>query len=185
MKRKDRNGDASMKTVEQLTRRNVETVSKLEAATKSNANFGDRLADSIAGFCGSVWFVHLHIIWFGLWILINTCASPAFRFDSYPFSFLTLVVSLEAIFLSAFIMISQNRLGVLSDRRAQLDLQINLLSEQENTKMLCLLQQIATQVGVECSQDPEIELLAKAVEPEALARQIETSIKEEGKPKQR
>src|SRR5688572_262143 len=171
----------SPQTVEQLTRQNVETVSKLEAATKAGSSVADKMADRINGFCGSMGFVYFHLAWFVSWILVNTVFPTRYRFDGYPFSFLTLVVSLEAIFLSAFIMVAQNRQGVLNERRAQLDLQINMLSEQENTKMLCLLQQIASNLGINHGSDHEIELLAKAVKPEELARQIEESARIEDK----
>jgi uncharacterized membrane protein len=171
------NPEKRPQTVEQLTRQNVETVSKLETATKAGSSVTDRIADRISRFCGSMGFVYFHVAWFASWVLINTGLPTRFHFDGYPFSFLTLVVSLEAIFLSAFILIAQNRQGVLSERRAQLDLQINMLSEQENTKMLCLLQQIAKSLGVNHGSDHEIELLAKAVKPEELARQIEESAK--------
>jgi uncharacterized membrane protein len=170
------------KTVEQLTRQNVETVSKLEAATKAGSSVTDKIADQISRFCGSMRFVYFHVAWFVLWVSVNTLCPTRYHFDGYPFSFLTLIVSLEAIFLSSFIMIAQNRQGVLSERRAQLDLQINMLSEQENTKMLCLLQQIATRLGINDGSDHEIELLAKAVEPEELARQIEESAKMDNRP---
>jgi uncharacterized membrane protein len=176
MKRCETDADTP-RTVEQLTRQNVEMVAKLEAATKSDASIGDRIADRISRLCGSMSFIYLHLAWFGVWVLANTILPTRFHFDEYPFSFLTLIVSLEAIFLSTFIMISQNRQSILSERRAQLDLQINMLSEQENTKMLCLLQQIAGKLNIENGEDREIELLAKAVKPEQLARQIEESAK--------
>jgi uncharacterized membrane protein len=99
-------------------------------------------------------------------------------FDPYPFNFLTLVVSLEAIFLSTFILISGNRQARLDERRSHLDLQINLLSEQENTKMLKLLQQIADKVGIECDGDPDISVLEQATRPEELAAQIEATVEE-------
>ena len=75
----------------------------------------------------------MHVVWFAGWILAN--GLPGIKhFDPFPFTFLTLVVSLEAIFLSTFILISQNHETLLSERRNQLDLQINLLREQENTE---------------------------------------------------
>jgi uncharacterized membrane protein len=112
------------------------------------------MADLIAKFCGSFTFVWVHVIWFGGWVLINVL--PNFRhFDPFPFTFLTLVVSLEAIFLSAFILISQNQKTRLSERRNQLDLQINLLTEQENTKMLKLLERMAQKIGVTTRGRPQ------------------------------
>jgi uncharacterized membrane protein len=84
-----------------------------------------------------------------------------------------LVVSLEAIFLSTFILISQNHEHRVSERRNHLDLQINLLTEQENTVMLAMLEAIATKVGADVSRDPRIPELIKETQPEKLAKQIE------------
>ncbi|MFL6692142.1 MAG: DUF1003 domain-containing protein, partial [Ramlibacter sp.] len=114
----------------------------------------------------------LHVAWFSAWIGGNVV--PGIRhFDPYPFTFLTLVVSLEAIFLSAFILMSQDRAAQVSERRNQLDLQINLLSEQENTKMLVLLQLMARKMGALEEDDPEIAALAEAVRPETISQEIE------------
>jgi uncharacterized membrane protein len=95
------------------------------------------------------------------------------HFDPYPFTFLTLVVSLEAIFLSTFILISQNHETRLSERRNQLDLQINLLTEQENTKMLKILERIADKVGASTQDDPSLQVLEQSTRPEKLVEQIE------------
>ena len=96
----------------------------------------------------------VHLVWFGAWVIVNDMSGIP-HFDPFPFTFLTLVVSLEAIFLSAFILISQNHETRLSERRNQLDLQINLLTEQENTKMLTLLERIAHKVGANTEDDPQ------------------------------
>lgn len=94
-------------SVEQLTEQNVETVTRLEEAARDQRAPSDRLAEKIARFCGSMTFVWVHVVWFGGWILLNSI--PGIRHvDPFPFTFLTLIVSLEAIFLSTFILISQN-----------------------------------------------------------------------------
>jgi uncharacterized membrane protein len=142
------------RTVEDMTERNVQTIVRLEQAAKAERAKSDQIADVIANFCGSMPFVWAHLIWFAAWIIINTMPGIA-HFDSFPFNFLTLIVSLEAIFLSTFILISQNHETRLSERRNQLDLQINLLTEQENTKMLTLLGRIAEKVGVKIDDDPK------------------------------
>jgi uncharacterized membrane protein len=158
-------------SVDQLTRRNVEVIRKLEEAAKEERKPSDLVAEAIANFCGSMTFVWVHVIWFGTWILIN--AMPGIKhIDPFPFTFLTLVVSLEAIFLSTFILISQNHDTKISERRNHLDLQINLLSEQENTKMIGMLQAIAGKVGAELSHDPHLEQLRQETQPEKLAQQI-------------
>jgi uncharacterized membrane protein len=162
----------SAHTVEDLTAANVKTIAELERAAEQNCSRADRLAAAITNFCGSMAFVWVHVAWFTVWIVWNTVAS-AKPLDPYPFSFLTLVVSLEAIFLSTFIMISENRQGRLDERRTHLDLQINLLSEQENTKMLQLLTSIAKKLDVPDGSDPGIAVLEQATRPGALLEQID------------
>ena len=158
-------------TVEELTRRNVETIRQLEKAAKENQTKTERIAGLIAAFCGSMTFVWVHVVWFGGWILAN-CLPGVSHFDPFPYTFLTLVVSLEAIFLSTFILISQNQETLLTDRRNQLDLQINLLTEQENTKMLQILARIAEKVGAHIDDDPSVSVLEQATRPEKLVKQI-------------
>src|SRR4029453_7889918 len=91
----------------------------------------------------------IHLGWFVVWLTVNTGLVPGVRaFDPYPFSFLTLVVSLEAIFLSIWILIGQNEMERLADRRAHLDLQINMLAEQESTAAIRMLQRICERLGI-------------------------------------
>ena len=164
----ERNG----RTVEELTEKNIEKVAKLEQAARAQRTSVDRLAERIANFCGSMSFVWVHVIWFGGWILLNVI--PGVRHvDPFPFTFLTLIVSLEAIFLSTFILISQNLETRMSERRSHLDLQLNMLSEQENTKMITILRAIAEKVGADLSHDPHLEALSEETLPEKLAEQIE------------
>jgi uncharacterized membrane protein len=90
----------------------------------------DKIADRITNFAGSLNFVYLHSAWFGIWIILNAGAIGAgLVFDSYPYGLLTMVVSLEAIFLSTFVMVSQNRQAARSDVRSDLDFEANLRSE--------------------------------------------------------
>jgi uncharacterized membrane protein len=158
-------------SVDQLTQRNVECVRKLESAAKEERTGSDLVAEAIANFCGSMTFVWVHVAWFGLWILINIIPGIK-HIDPFPFTFLTLVVSLEAIFLSTFILISQNHDTKISERRNHLDLQINLLSEQENTKMIAMLRAIAEKVGADLSNHTDLELLGQETQPEKVAAQI-------------
>ena len=159
-------------SAEQLTEKNVETITSLEEAAREQRTPTDRLAEKIASFCGSMTFVWVHVVWFGGWILLNVL--PGVRHvDPFPFTFLTLIVSLEAIFLSTFILISQNLDSRISERRSHLDLQLNLLSEQENTKMISMLHAIAAKVGADLTQDPHLEALSEETQPERLIEQIE------------
>ena len=162
-------------SLDELTERNISTIVRLDDAATRNRSNADRIAGGIARFCGSMPFVWLHVVWFSSWVLINSL--PRFpHFDPYPFTFLTLVVSLEAIFLSTFILISENHSSRQSERRNHLDLQINLLAEQENTKMLNLLEQIAGKMGLSVDDNPSLKVLDQATNPEKLAEQIEKAI---------
>jgi uncharacterized membrane protein len=90
----------------------------------------DRLADAVTNFAGSLNFVYLHSVWFGVWVLLNIgLVGAALEFDRYPFGLLTMIVSLEAIFLSTFVMVSQNRQATRTEVRSQLDFEANLRSE--------------------------------------------------------
>jgi len=158
-------------SAEQLTEQNIDTVTKLEEAARKQRTATDCLAERIANFCGSMTFVWVHVVWFGGWILLNLI--PGIRHvDPFPFTFLTLIVSLEAIFLSTFILISQNLETRISERRSHLDLQLNMLSEQENTKMITILLAIAEKVGADLSRDPHLEALSEETMPERLVEQI-------------
>jgi len=160
------------RTVEELTQQNIEKVSKLEQAAREQRTSADRIAEHIANFCGSMTFVWVHVVWFGGWMLLNSI--PGLRHvDQFPFTFLTLIVSLEAIFLSTFILINQNLETRISERRSHLDLQLNMLSEQENTKMIAILLAIAGKVGADLSHDPQLEALSEDTLPERLVEQIE------------
>ena len=167
-----RRDNVKNRSVEDLTQQNVEAVSRLEEAAREERTPADRIAEAIANFCGSMKFVAVHVIWFSTWILVNVIPGIP-HVDPFPFTFLTLIVSLEAIFLSTFILISQNLETRVSERRSHLDLQLNLLSEQENTKMIAILLAIAEKVGADLSHDPHIESLTEDTLPERLIEQIE------------
>jgi len=103
----------------------------------------DRAADRITAFSGSMPFVYIHVAWFVAWIVLNT-VTPA-RFDPYPFGLLTLIVSLEAIFLSTFVMLSQNREAKRSEIRSEIDFETNVLSE-------VWLEAVATRLGIDVDE---------------------------------
>jgi uncharacterized membrane protein len=162
----------------EITRRNVRTVRELEELAVADPSFADRTASFVARFCGSIHFVWVHAVLVIAWLLANTLPGLP-HWDPYPFTLLTMWASLEAIFIASFILIAQNYAMRLSERRAQLDLQINLLAEQETTKTLQMLDAIAKQVGAQVGQDPEVAALAEATRLESLARQIDETQKAE------
>jgi uncharacterized membrane protein len=166
------------RTVADLTRENVQAMRKLEQVAIAKRSAADRIAEFVARFCGSITFVWIHAAVFTFWIVWNVVPAVP-HFDPYPFTFLTLVVSLEAIFLSSFILISQNYEMRVTERRSQLDLQINLLAEQENTKILQILDRMSRKMGLTEEDDPEVQVLEQATRPETLARQIEDAFREQ------
>jgi uncharacterized membrane protein len=102
------------------------------------------------GAAGTAVFAVTHLVWFATWILINSGRVARIKpFDPFPFNLLTMIVSLEAIFLSIWILISQNQMTRQADRRAHLDLQVNLLAEQESTATLRAVHGIAQHLGVD------------------------------------
>lgn len=152
------------------THKNINKIIEIEDMQKQNRTTGEKISVAIAAFCGSMTFVWVHVIWFSGWVLVNS-VFQFYQFDRFPYTFLTLIVSLEAIFLSTFILISQNHETKLTERRNQLDLQINMMTEQENTMMLKLLARIAEKVGV-AKDDPAMEMLMEDIRPDKLVEQI-------------
>jgi uncharacterized membrane protein len=115
-----------------------------------------RVADGVTRFTGSLTFVALHLAVFGAWVLVNSGLVPLPRWDP-SFVILATVASVEAIFLSTFVLISQNRMQALADERADLDLQVSLLAEHEVTRLITLVQAIAEKMGVAAADDPELQ----------------------------
>ena len=152
--------------------RNIRTIIHLRTKTASERGLQDRIADLITSASGRMIFVYIHIVWFGIWILINTGKFGLRIFDPFPYGLLTMVVSLEAIFLSTFVLISQNRLSAESDRRADLDLQIGLLTEHELTRVLQMLDAIQNKLGVEDRKDKELADLEMETRPEDVLEEI-------------
>jgi uncharacterized membrane protein len=151
---------------------NIATIAKMREQAEKDKSWQDRCADKITQFSGSMLFFYLHAIWFGAWIGVNLGFFGLPPFDPFPFGLLTMIVSLEAIFLSTFVLISQNRQAEVADQRADLDLQINLLAEYEITRLLMLVDAMSKKIGVQCD-DPELSELEQKVEPDALLQELE------------
>lgn len=127
-----------------------------------------------------MWFIVVHLIWFALWIALNVYRPRAF--DPYPYALLTMIVSLESIFLSLFILMSQNRAQKQGDQRAHLDLQINLLAEHENTKMLLMLQALCKHHHLPEAHDPELGELSERTQPQQVFRDLVENLPDSDKP---
>ena len=146
------------------TARNVRAICELEAAALARRSVSARIGDAIATHAGKMWFIVVHMTWFAIWVALNINPHGKGTFDPFPYPLLTMIVSLESIFLSLFILMSQNRTGLQADQRNHLELQINLLSEDENTKMLQMLRALCEHHNLKIANDPEIHAMTKRTE---------------------
>jgi uncharacterized membrane protein len=133
----------------------------------------DRIADITTALSGRMGFVYVHIAWFGLWILLNTGHVGVPAFDPFPYGLLTMIVSLEAIFLSTVVLISQNRMSEEIERRADLDLHIGLLTEHELTRVLQMLDVIQRKMGIDEDEASGLADLEMETKPEDVLAEIE------------
>jgi uncharacterized membrane protein len=155
--------------------RNIQALNERRRREEKTATREERLAQAITDFTGSMPFVYLHLAVFGFWIVANLEWVPGIPAWDASFVVLAMVASVEAIFLSTFVLISQNRMAAAADKRADLDLQINLLAEHEVTKLVALVSAMAKQLGVRSDVDHEVDELKRDVAPEAVLDKIERS----------
>jgi uncharacterized membrane protein len=144
------------------------SVAELEERERAPRTFGEWLAEGVTFFSGSLRFVALNALWFTVWIVWNTGVAGVPVFDPYPFTFLTFAVSLEAIFLSTFVLISQNRQSLRADRRSMIDLQVNVIAERELTKILKIVADVHGHVGANAQHDPETQAMLNELRVEDL-----------------
>jgi uncharacterized membrane protein len=124
---------------------NIQAVGDLERTVLEERTSFDKVTGAVTRVAGSTTFIAIHALWFAAWIALNL---TRYAFDPYPFSLLNLIVALEAVFLTSVVLMTQNRMSRLADRRAHLDLQVNMLAEQELTAMLHMLHGLCTKAGV-------------------------------------
>jgi uncharacterized membrane protein len=157
--------------------RNIHALDERREREEANAGFQDRLAQAVTCATGSMAFVYLHLLLFGGWILVNLGLIPGLpRFDP-SFTVLAMAASVEAIFLSTFVLITQNRMAAAAEKRAELDLQIGLLAEHEITKLAGMVAAIAERMGIDADADPELAEITQDVIPEAVLDEIEDRTK--------
>ena len=159
-------------------KRNIESLRERRQQERANATRQERLAEAITAFAGSMWFVYLHLAIYITWIAFNLGLIPGLpKFDP-SFVILATEASVEAIFLSTFVLISQNRTAAASDKRADLDLHINLLTEHELTKLSAVVLAIAARLDVHVSDAADVQEIKKDVAPEAVLDKLDESDKE-------
>ena len=158
---------------------NIALIRTLEERLRAQRPLGIRVSDALTRVFGSMPFVVFHVIWFMAWFFINSGGASAIvePFDPFPFGILTLAVSAEGVFLAMFVLISQNRMMRDADRRAHIDLQVNLLTEQSSTKTLQILQQISEHLGLrDVERDSEAARLAEPTNMLHLIDELEQSL---------
>jgi uncharacterized membrane protein len=165
----DQDNPALSKVIE----RNIRTIFRLRAKAEHERSLQDRIADIITSFSGRMIFAYVHILWFGIWVLLNTGRFGVRVFDPFPYGLLTMIVSLEAIFLSTFVLISQNRMGEETERRADLDLHIGLLTEHELTRVLQMLDAVQDKLGIVDHANSELADLEMETKPEDVLAEIQ------------
>jgi len=176
MQQNQPNGEESQEqdnpALSKVIERNIRTIIHLRTKAAHQRGVQDRIADGITSFSGRMVFAYVHILWFGAWILLNTGRFGVRVFDPFPYGLLTMIVSLEAIFLSTFVLISQNRLGEETERRADLDLHIGLLTEHELTRVLQMLDIIQDKLGIVDHANSDLADLEMETKPEDVLAEI-------------
>ena len=173
--RRERSRDIPRPEQSELARiveRNIQAVLERRRMEEGRKGTQDRVADAITRFTGSVRFVYIHMVLFGAWIVINLGWTPIPPWDP-SFVVLAMVASVEAIFLSTFVLISQNRMQELADKRADLDLQVSLLAEHEVTRLVELVAAMAAKMGIAEAHNPELDELKQDVRPEMVLEEME------------
>ena len=168
-----RRGEQDEAGVAPVVARNIRALYSRRAAEAARAGRQERVAEAITRFTGSLPFVYLHVVVFGFWIITNVGWLSWVPVWDASFTILAMVASVEAIFLSTFVLITQNRMAAAADKRADLDLQISLLAEHELTELTVLVSDIAKKLEVQSAAEQEIEEVKTEVIPEVVLDRIE------------
>src|SRR3989338_2593612 len=166
----------------QTTDRRQRFFKSFEAKSLRSRSFLTRVADDLTAICCSTSFLVFHVFLFSGWILINTNLIPEVPpFDPFPFGLLTMVVSLEAIFLSIFVLVSQNRSSYISTIRDEVQLRVNLIAEEEITKVLQLLDEMRSKMGI-TKEDPELVRMLQRTNTSYIEKSIEEQLSTANRP---
>jgi uncharacterized membrane protein len=156
-----------------VVERNIQVLVAHRQEEEGSRRLGERIADGVTRLTGNLLFVSIHLTILVLWFLINVGWLPRVpRFDP-SFAMLASVASVEALFLATFVLITQKRMAALADKRAELGLQISLLSEHEITRLITLIAAMAGRMGLDVAQDPELAELSQDVAPEQVIEKME------------
>jgi uncharacterized membrane protein len=156
---------------------NVEKIISLESEALRPRSRSEAISDSIGGFVGTISFVVLQIVAICGWVLVNAgIVSQIPPFDPFPYPLLSSVTSLEAVLIAAFVLMKQNRMGIIADRRDHLDLQVNLLTERQATQIIQMLDRLSIHLGVEQHHDDHSRRLGRHVAVEHLVEEVHSRL---------
>ena len=156
---------------------NVEKVIRVENETQRPRSRSEAITDAIGGFVGTISFVIAQLVAFAAWVVVNAGKVPQLApFDPFPYPLLSSITSLEAVLLAAFVLMKQNRMGMVADRRDHLDLQVNLLTEQRATQIIQMLDRLSTQLGVDQHHDEDSRELGRHVAVEHLVEELHSRL---------
>jgi uncharacterized membrane protein len=175
-------GSSSTEGLTPVLERNIRSLQERRAQEEAVATLPARIANAIGCFAGSMAAVFVHLMVYGAWVIANLGWLPGVRPWDPDLYLLGALASIEAIFLSTFVLITQNRMAAAAEKRADLDLQISLLAEHEVTRLVTMVSAIADKVGARTKVEHEIADLEKEVAPEAVLDEMEELDKAEEKP---
>ena len=160
------------------TQPHIDYIAKQEKDFLEQRTLAERAGDSVAGFAGSIFFVIIHSLLLLIWVAVNHGVVHRIRpFDPYPFSLLAMIVAVEAVFLSSFILMRQNRMTKRAERRDHLNLQVDLIAEKEITKLLQMVRAICGQMGLtHVIEDNELRELSQHTSVEGLSQRLEDTL---------
>jgi uncharacterized membrane protein len=156
----------------------IDSIVRQEEEALERRSATERLADAVGSFAGSHFFVVLHLLLLIAWLLVNKGKVPSIRpFDPYPFQLLGVIVAIEAVILSSFILMRQNRMMRRGERRDHLNLQVDLLAEKEITKVLQMVHAICGKMGLQnIMADQEIRELSQPTSIESITQTLEDQL---------
>ncbi len=152
-------------------------IKSVKGRADQRRRLSERVADALTLGFGSMIFLILNVVWFIVWIVINVGLIPGIEpFDPFPFGFLTMVVSLEAIALAIIVLMSQNRASKIADLREEVDLEIDRLAEAELTKVLQLVVMLAEKQGIDLSGDQEVREMVQPSDHQKIEQTLEQEV---------
>lgn len=152
---------------------NIDKMAQVENDALRPRSHREAITEAIGGFAGTIYFVVLQLAVCGGWMLVNAGIVPGLSpFDPFPYPLLSSITSLEAVLLTVFVLIKQNRISTVADRRDHLDLQVNLLTERETTRIIQMLDRLSGHLGVEQHRDADSHEMSQHIAVEHLVEEL-------------